>query len=102
MVIASVFIKFLKLKSAYLIFNSALLQDLHFKNCFEVFFLWKEWKDKKATFSSVQQWWGLGKKQIQQLCVQYNFNVTQNMSKKLRVLENDILELQNECDSTGN
>lgn len=82
MVLASVFIKFLKVKSAYWIFNSALLQDLHFKKCFE--FFWKEWKNKKAMFSSVQQWWDLGKKQIQQLCVQYNFNVTQNMSKNYR------------------
>lgn len=46
----------------------------------EVF--WKEWRGKKTMFSSAQQWWDLGKKQIQQLCVQYNFNVTQNMVKK--------------------
>lgn len=40
MVTAGIFINFLKRKSAYWIFNSVLLEDLHFKECLE--FFWKK------------------------------------------------------------
>lgn len=52
-------------------------------------------------FSSMQQWWEIGKKQIQQLCKQYHFNVSRSIAKKIEVIENDIIEIQGLIEVTG-
>ncbi len=100
MVVACVFINSVKIKSAYWHFNSALLEDAHFCKCFS--FFWLGWKSKKSSFTSIQQWWDIGKVQIQKLCNQYTFNVTRDMVQSIRRLEMDIVELQTLNGATAN
>lgn len=100
MVVACVFINFVKIKSAYWHFNNALLEDAHFCKCFS--FFWLGWKSKKSSFTSIQQWWDIGKVQIQKLCNQYTFNVTRDMAQSIRSLEMDIVELQTLNGATAN
>ena len=64
MVIGTVFINGVKPTSAYWHFNTELLNDGHFRQCFR--YLWSTWKLEKAKYSSLQQWWDIGKIQIQQ------------------------------------
>ncbi len=52
-------------------------------------------------FSGMQQWWKIGKKQIQQLCKQYHFNVSRSIAKKIEVIENYIIEIQGLIEVTG-
>jgi len=92
MVVACVFINSIKYKSAYWHFNSALIEDAHFCKCFS--FFWLGWKSKKSSFTSIQQWWEIGKVQIQTFCNQYTFNVSRDIVKSIRSLEMDIVELQ--------
>lgn len=65
-------------------------------------FFWKQFGARKKDFSSLQQWWDYGKKEIQQLCRQYTFNVSKDISQSLKNLESEIVELQNLVESTGN
>ncbi len=60
------------------------------------------WKSKKSSFTSIQQWWDIGKVQIQKLCNQYTFNVTRDMVQSIRRLEMDIVELQTLNGATAN
>lgn len=100
LVICSVFITNIKSKSAYWHFNTSLLHDQFFKDVFS--FFWKQFSARKNDFSSLQQWWDYGKKEIQQLCRQYTFNVSKDISQSLKTLEIEIVELQNLVESTGN
>ncbi len=83
LVICSVFIANIKFKSAYWHFTS-LLQDHFFKDVFS--FFWKQFSSRKKDFSSLQQWWDHGKKEIQQLCRQYTLNVSKDISQSMRTL----------------
>ncbi|KAK3539632.1 hypothetical protein QTP70_011046 [Hemibagrus guttatus] len=49
-----------------------------------------------------RQWWDHGKVLIQQLCQQYTANVTRDITKSLRELGIEIVELQTLSESTGN
>ncbi len=100
LIICSVFIANIKSKSAYWHFNTSLLQDNFFKDVFH--FFWKQFSSRKKDFSSLQQWWDHGKKEIQQLCRQYTLNVSKDISQSMRMLEIEIVELQNLVESTGN
>jgi len=99
LVICSVFITNIKPKSAYWHFNTSLLQDNFFKDVFIYF--WKQFSSRKKDFSSLQQWWDHGKKEIQQLCRQYTLNVSKDISQSMKTLEIEIVELQNLVESTG-
>ena len=57
---------------------------------------------KRGEFRSVQQWWNVGKVQIQQLCNQYNLNATREVTQSIKDLETEIVELEGLSSSTGN
>ena len=100
MVLCEVFIKNLKSKSAYWHFNTTLLLDAHFREVFIYF--WRGFRERKGDFICSKQWWDHGKVQIKQLCQQYTLNVSRNMTKSIKDLEVDIVELQSSSQSTGN
>ncbi|KAK3526474.1 hypothetical protein QTP70_029652, partial [Hemibagrus guttatus] len=58
-------------------------------------------RKEKRDLSSCRQWWDHGKVLIQQLCQQYTANVTRDITKSLRELEIEIVELQTLSESTG-
>lgn len=95
----SVFLSCVKPQSAYWHFNNALLNDKVFKDIFE--FFWKDFRGSKAAFSSLQQWWDYGKAQIKQLSQQYTKNVTANIDRSMKVLEMEIVQLQEQLQSNG-
>lgn len=88
----SVFIKNVKCNSAYWHFNVTLLSDNVFKKAFECF--WNNYRQTKSEYSSLQQWWDVGKGKIKQLCQQYTLNVTRDMARSMKALETEIVELQ--------
>ena len=96
----NVFIANVKHKFAYWHLNTALLLDVHFRENF--IFFWKDFKTRKEDFTSLKQWWDCGKVEIKQLCQQYTLNVSRNITKSMRDLEIEIVELQSSADSTGN
>lgn len=87
-----------KPKSAYWHFNTALLEDNGFRDTFIYF--WKVFKGEKECYSSVQQWWDIGKVRIRQLCQQYTLNVTRDLTFNLKSLETDIVQLQSAIGNT--
>lgn len=95
----SIFIKDVKCKSAYWHFNVTLLSDSVFKDTFK--FFWSEYAKTKSDFTSLQQWWDIGKGKIKQLCLQYTLNVTRDMTRSMKDLESEIVKLQDLADSTG-
>jgi hypothetical protein len=96
----SIYIANIKPKSAYWHFNVLLLQDKAFIETFTYF--WKQFGLKKHAYRSLRQWWDYGKVEIQQLCRQYTLNVSREISRSMRNLEIEIVELQNSAASTGN
>uniref|UniRef100_A0A8C2GDM5 Reverse transcriptase domain-containing protein n=1 Tax=Cyprinus carpio TaxID=7962 RepID=A0A8C2GDM5_CYPCA len=88
-----------KPKSAYWHFNNNLLQDEFFKESFK--FFWEAHRKTKPGFSSVQQWWDVGKVQIKQFTQQYTLNVTKELTRSLDFLEKEIIELESLAHSTG-
>lgn len=95
-----VFIANVKHKSQHWHFNTALLLDVHFRETFT--FFGKVFKTRKKDFTSLKQWWGCGKVEIEQLSQQYTLNVSQDITKSMRDLEIEIVELQSSIESTGN
>lgn len=100
LVYCSVFIKCVKPHSAYWHFNTALLVDTKFRDAFK--FFWNVHQHSKNGFTSLQQWWDLGKCKIKQFCQQYTQNVTRDIARSLKALEIDVVELQDLAESTGN
>ncbi|MGL5904155.1 MAG: endonuclease/exonuclease/phosphatase family protein, partial [Cetobacterium sp.] len=90
MVQCSLFLSSVKSKSAYWHFNNALLSDKEFKDIFVYF--WKDFRESKSQFTSLQQWWDYGKSQIKQLSQQYTKNVTANIDRSMKVLEMEIVK----------
>lgn len=76
-----------------------LLSDTVFKGAFKCF--WRVFRETKSEYSSLQQWWDVGKGQIKQLCLQYTFNATKVMTRSVEALEREIVEPQSLADSTG-
>ena len=87
-------------KSAYWHFNTALLLDAHFREVFIYF--WKGFRERKGDFICLKQWWDHGKIQTKQHCQQYTLNVSRDITKSMKDLEIDIVELQSSAQSTGN
>ncbi len=98
-VLCNIFIKDVKCKSAFWHFNVALLDDNVFRDTFRAF--WDGFKNTKSEYVSLQQWWDIGKSKIKQLCLQYTLNVTKDMTRSMKDMEREILELQELADSTG-
>lgn len=97
----SVFIANIKFKSAYWHFNVSFLQDRFFYwNIY--FFFWKQFGFRKHEYKSLWQWWDRGKVEIQQLCRQYTFNVSRDVSQSVRDLEVKMMELQSLVVGTRN
>ncbi len=95
----SIFVKDVKCSSAYWHFNVTLLSDIVFIDAFKYF--WSGYTKTKAEYTSLQQWWDIGKVKIKQLCLQYTLNVTRDMTKSMKVLENEIEDLQRLANSTN-
>lgn len=97
-----VFINSVKAKSAYWHFNVSLLIDTRFKKGF--MFFWEQWKTNLHQFvhqcESTQQWWDVGKVQIQQFCKQYTLNTSRGIVKLIEDLKSEIIVLQFLSDST--
>ncbi len=87
-----IFINNVKSKSAYWHFNTNLLSDNSFCDTFK--FFWNNFKGTKALYVSLQQWWDVGKVQIQQLCRTHTLNASRDISQSVEVIENEILDLQ--------
>ncbi len=83
---------FIKPKSAYWHFNSNLLCDKHFKDIFKEF--WISFRTTKSSFQCLQQWWDVAKAQIKQLCQQYTLNVTRDITRSMKTIEKELVELQ--------
>lgn len=96
----SAFIKNVRVRSAYWHFNTALLRDKTFRTAFE--FFWLTHRKSKSDFACIQQWWDFGKCQIKQLCQQFTPNVTRDITRSMRHLETQVVELQSLAVSTGN
>ncbi len=90
----------MKCNSAYWHFNVTLLSDNVFIDAVKYF--WSGYTKTKAEYTSLQQWWNIGKGKIKQLCLQYTLNVTRDMIKSIKVLENEIEELQGMTNTTNN
>lgn len=91
LVSCQVFIANVKVKSKYWYFNTSLLSDLNFK---EVFcFFWSQFKLRKQGFNDLRQWWDYGKIEIKMLCQQYAFNVSRDITRDMRQLESEIVNL---------
>lgn len=72
-----------------------LLSDLQFKDVFN----WESFKEQKDQFSSLQEWWDIGKVNIRLLCQQYTLNVTKKINyKEVNKEENEILGNQDYLD----
>lgn len=72
-------------------FNNRLLQDKSFIEFFIQF--WGEWRERKAQYKTLSQWWDIGKVQIQFFCQQYTRNRTVEMREKVNFLEQQLLKL---------
>ncbi|TWW77604.1 hypothetical protein D4764_12G0009940 [Takifugu flavidus] len=60
------------------------------------------WKRGRGEFSCLKQWWDYGKTQIRMLCQQHTLNVTRPVTRSIRDLETEIVELERLNESTGN
>ncbi len=88
LVVCTLKLSSVKLSSPYWHFNVSLLSDLKFKEAFK--FYRESFRDQKGQFSSLQEWWDIGKVNIKQLCQQYTLNVTKILSQSIKNLENEI------------
>ena len=50
----------------------------------------------------LKKWWDHGKVQTKQPCQQYTLSVSRNITKSMKDMELDIVELQSTAQSTGN
>ena len=64
-------------------------------------YFWDVFRRKKNDFSILRQWWDHGKTEIKLLFQQHTLNVTRDISRSLKDLEIDIVELENLSESTG-
>ena len=92
LLLCKVLIRNFKPKSAYWHFNSVLVHDKSFREVLEYF--WGVFRQRKGDFSSLRQWWDHGKIQIQLLCKQHTLNITRDITRSMRELETDIVELE--------
>ncbi|KAL2076888.1 hypothetical protein ACEWY4_027518 [Coilia grayii] len=99
MVLCNMSLVSLKPRSAYWHFNTALLEDNNFKEIFIYF--WNNFRLEKAFYSTLQQWWDMAKIQTKQLCQQYTFNVTRDLTISQKSLEVEIMNLQTLIDTTN-
>ena len=68
----------------------------------KIFFYIKglDFRESKSTFSTLQQWWDYGKAQIKQLSQQYTKNVTANIDRSMKVLEMEIVKVEEQLEFT--
>ena len=92
LVLCNVFIQNILPKSAYWHFNSVLASDKHFKEV--LIYFWDVFRQRKGDFSSIRQWWDHGKTEIKLLCQQHTLNVTRDVTRSMKDLETDIVELE--------
>jgi len=54
---------------------------------------WQQFKNKKSSFNSLQQWWDIAKIEI--LCRMHTFIASRDISRSLKDLEKEIIKMQN-------
>lgn len=64
-------------------------------------YFWTGFRQKKGDFSCLKQWWDHGKTQIKLLCQQHTLNVTRDITRSIKDLECDIVELEQLDEATG-
>ncbi|MPV02303.1 hypothetical protein FVA96_24195, partial [Escherichia coli] len=99
LLVCNVFIRNILPKSAYWHFNSGLTFDRNFRAVLSYF--WSVFRLRKSDFSSLRQWWDRGKIEIRLLCQQHTLNVTRDITRSMKDLETDIVELERLNESTG-
>ena len=99
MVHCSVLINKVKTKSAFWHFNTTLLADRNFVEVFKK--IWTEYRKCKGDYTSLQQWWDVGKCRIRQLCQQHTLNVRRDRARSMRELEIEVVDLPSLAESTG-
>lgn len=87
-------------KSTYWHFNSVLTVNKSFREALS--FFWSDFRQKQTEFVSLRQWWDHRKVQIKLLCQQHTLNVTRDVTRSIRDLEIDIVDLECESESTEN
>uniref|UniRef100_A0A3Q3EUV6 Reverse transcriptase domain-containing protein n=1 Tax=Labrus bergylta TaxID=56723 RepID=A0A3Q3EUV6_9LABR len=100
LLLCNVFIQNILPKSAYWHFNSVLTFDKHFKEV--LIYFWDVFRQRKGEFNSLRQWWDHGKTEIKLLCQQHTLNVTRDITRSMKDLETDIVELERLSESTAN
>ncbi|XP_040928666.1 transposon TX1 uncharacterized 149 kDa protein [Betta splendens] len=56
---------------------------------------------RQSDFENLRQWWDCGKVEIKQFCLQYTLNITRDITRSMKDIGKDIVELQNMVESTG-
>ncbi|MBN3285380.1 YTX2 protein, partial [Polyodon spathula] len=77
---------------SYWHFNTKLLEDKQFLDLFKAF--WVSWRQQSMKYSSIQQWWDIGKIQIKIFCQQYTLNTTRVLNQTVEELEREILRIE--------
>jgi len=99
LVLCHVFMRNFLPRSAYWHFNSVLTFERNFREV--LFYFWCVFRPRKSNFSSLRQWWDRCKIEIRLLCQQHTFNVTRDITRSMKDLETDIVDLGSLSESTG-
>ena len=100
LVLCQFILKNIRPKSAYWHFNSVLTFDKGFSEVLSYF--WTAFRNRKADFTCLRQWWDHGKVEIKLLCQQYTLNVSRDTCRSMKDLETEIVELETMSASTEN
>jgi hypothetical protein len=98
LVLCNVFIQNIS-PSAYWHFNSVLAFAQLFKEV--LMYFWDAFRQRKGNFCSIRQWWDHGKTRIKLLRQQHTLNVTRDITRSMKDLEIDIVELESLSKSTA-
>ena len=58
---------------------------------------WNFWKTKKSQYHDLGEWWDIGKRKIKDLCTQTSKFASHERNNRIRNLEREIKELENDC-----
>ena len=80
-------------------FNTTLLADMKFVEVLKN--NWVKYRKSKGDYTSLQQWWDVGKCRIRQLCQQHTLNVRRDRARSMRELEIEVVDLPSLAEATG-
>ena len=85
--------------SAYWHFNNRLLEDRCFRESFTRF--WVKWRERQRCFSSLRQWWDVGKAHIRLFCKEYTWGSTGRRDSAVEKLEREIQDAESRLGQFG-